>query len=192
MGHELQFQMIAQQNIEIMKGYGVKKIVTHCPHCYNTLKHEYPQFGGEFEVWHHSELLGRLINEGRMRLSEAVNKVVTYHDPCYLGRQNDILDAPRKLLQSIPGLELVEMQRCRKRSFCCGGGGGHAWMEEPVGRRVNQMRMEQGMKTGAEVIALACPFCLQMIEEAAGNLESSMQAMDLCELIAAAQTDQKH
>jgi Fe-S oxidoreductase len=184
MGHELQFQMMAQQNIEVLKNYGVKKIVTHCPHCYNTLKHEYPQFGGEFEVWHHSELLNRLINDGTLRLGRGVNRVITYHDPCYLGRHNNMFDTPRNLLRSIPGLEIVEMERSVERSFCCGGGGGHAWMEEPVGRRINQMRMEQAMKTGAEVIGLACPFCLQMMEDAITSLESSMKAMDLSELIA--------
>lgn len=185
MGHELQFQMMAQQNIEVLKNYGVKKIVTHCPHCYNTLKHEYPQFGGEFEVWHHSELLNRLINDGTLRLGRGVNRVITYHDPCYLGRHNNVFDTPRNLLTAIPGLEIVEMKRSRERSFCCGGGGGHAWMEEPVGRRINQMRLEQAMETMAEVIGLACPFCMQMIEDALRSLESPMKAMDISELIAA-------
>jgi len=183
MGHELQFQMMAQQNIEIMKGYGVKRIVTPCPHCYNTLKNEYPKFGGKFEVWHHSELLKHLINEKQLSMNMAEKKQITYHDPCYLGRYNNIFDAPRELLQSIPGLELVEMKHCREKSFCCGGGGGHAWMEEPVGRRINQMRMEQAAQTGAAVICVACPFCLQMMEDAAKNLESSVKAMDICELL---------
>ena len=183
MGHELQFQMMAQQNIEFMKNYGVQKIVTHCPHCYNTLKHEYPQFGGDFEVWHHSELLKHLTNNGALKFSKGVNRVITYHDPCYLGRHNNMFDGPRDLLRSIPGLDIVEMERSEERSFCCGGGGGHAWMEEPVGRRINQMRLEQAMETGAEVIGLACPFCMQMMEDAITNLESSMKAMDLSELI---------
>lgn len=184
MGHELQFQMMAQQNIEVFKNYGVKKIVTHCPHCYNTLKHEYPQFGGEFEVWHHSELLDRLISDGTLRPAGRGNRVITYHDPCYLGRHNNMFDTPRNLLTAIPGLEIVEMKRSREQSFCCGGGGGHAWMEEPVGRRINQMRMEEAMKTGAEVIGLACPFCLQMMEDAITSLDSSMKAMDVSELVA--------
>ena len=113
-----------------------------------------------------------------------MNRVITYHDPCYLGRHNNMFDTPRNLLRSIPGLEIVEMERSRARSFCCGGGGGHAWMDEPVGRRINQMRMEEAMKTGAEVIGLACPFCLQMMEDAITSLDSSMKAMDLSELIA--------
>jgi Fe-S oxidoreductase/nitrate reductase gamma subunit len=184
MGHELQFQLMAQQNIEVFKNYGVKKIVTHCPHCYNTLKHEYPQFGGEFQVWHHSELMNHLIREGSLSVGGGVRKVITYHDPCYLGRHNNMFDTPRNLLKSIPGLEIVEMKRSKARSFCCGGGGGHAWMEEPVGRRINQMRLEEAMKTGAELIGLACPFCLQMMEDAITSLDSSMKAMDLSELIA--------
>jgi Fe-S oxidoreductase/nitrate reductase gamma subunit len=184
MGHELQFQLMAQQNIKVFKNYGVKKIVTHCPHCYNTLKHEYPQFGGEFQVWHHSELLNHLIRDGSLSLGGGVRRVITYHDPCYLGRHNNMFDTPRNLLKSIPGLEIVEMERSGARSFCCGGGGGHAWMEEPVGRRINRMRLEEAMKTGAELIGLACPFCLQMMEDAITSLDSSMKAMDLSELIA--------
>ncbi|MBW1941724.1 MAG: 4Fe-4S dicluster domain-containing protein [Deltaproteobacteria bacterium] len=184
MGHELQFQMMAQQNIEVMKGYGVKKIVTPCPHCYNTLKNEYPQFGGEFEVWHHSELLLHLIGEGRLNPQKPLNKRITYHDPCYLGRYNGLLEVPRKLLESIPGLQLVEMEKCRESSFCCGGGGGHAWMEEPVGRRINQMRLEQGIDINAAVIGLACPFCMQMMEDAITSFECPMEALDVSELIA--------
>jgi len=184
MGHELQFQMMAKQNIEIMNGYGVKKIVTHCPHCYNTLKHEYPQFGGRFDVWHHSELLNHLIRDGKLTLTETVDKVVTYHDPCYLGRYNQILDAPRNCLQAISGLERVEMEQHGYRSFCCGGGGGHAWMEENTGRRINRIRMDQALQTKAEIIGVACPFCLQMVEEAVGSLDTPVKAMDLCEIIA--------
>jgi Fe-S oxidoreductase len=184
MGHELQFQMMAQQNIEVMHGYGIKKIVTHCPHCYNTLKHEYPQFGGRFDVWHHSELLDLLIRDKRLTLNETVDNAVTYHDPCYLGRYNRILDAPRNCLRVIPGLETVEMVPHGQQSFCCGGGGGHAWMEETVGQRINQIRMEQAEQTKADIIGVACPFCLQMMEEAISGQESSMKAMDLCEIIA--------
>ncbi len=183
MGHELQFQMMAQQNIEMMKACGVRRIVTHCPHCYNTLKNEYPQLGGEFEVWHHSELLIQLIRQKRLSLNVDENRLVTYHDPCYLSRHNNIVDTPRRVLQSVPGLELVEMERCRDRSFCCGGGGGHAWMEEPVGRRINQMRAEQAIKTGADMICVSCPFCLQMMEDGINQLEASSTVMDLSELI---------
>jgi Fe-S oxidoreductase/nitrate reductase gamma subunit len=184
MGHELQFQVMAQQNIEVMKTYGIKKIVTHCPHCYSTLKNEYPQFGGEFEVWHHSELLRELIDEKKLALNKGANRVITYHDPCYLGRYNNIFDSPRKILRSIPELEIVEMDRIRERSFCCGGGGGHAWMDERAGRRINQIRLEQAIKTEAEVIGLACPFCMQMIEDALRSLGSPLKAMDISELIA--------
>lgn len=187
MGHELQFQMMAQQNVERMKGYGVEKIVTHCPHCYNTLKNEYPQFGGRFEVWHHSELLQLMIDEQKLKLPEDIKKKVTYHDPCYLGRYNRVMDAPRQCLESIPGLKRVEMDRHREHSFCCGGGGGHAWMDESSGQRINQIRVQQAMKTQADIICLSCPFCLQMMTEAAENLESSIEVLDLSEIIARSQ-----
>lgn len=186
MGHELQFQIMAQQNIEIMKRYGVKKVVTACPHCLEVLKNEYPQFGGEFEVFHHTELLGRLIREQKITFSKAIDKVLTYHDPCYLGRYNGIYEAPRKILKTIPRLRTVEMEHCRRKSFCCGGGGGHSWMEEPVGRRINQMRVEQAISTQAQMIGLACPFCLQMVEDALTGLESPVQAKDVAELVAEA------
>ncbi len=184
MGQELQFQMMAQQNIGIMMQYGVKKIVTHCPHCLEVLKNEYPQLGGEFEIFHHTELVSRLLLERKITFSKGIDQVVTYHDPCYLGRYNRIYEAPRRILGAIHQLKTVEMERSRGQSFCCGGGGGHAWMEEPVGRRINQMRFEQASSTHAQIISLACPFCLQMIEDARRALESSIQTKDVIELVA--------
>jgi Fe-S oxidoreductase/nitrate reductase gamma subunit len=186
MGHELQFQIIAQQNIAIMKQYGVKKILTHCPHCLEVLKNEYPQLGGAFEVIHHTELVGRLLSERKISFAKGIDQVVTYHDPCYLGRYNGIYEAPRKILGAIPQVKTVEMERCREQSFCCGGGGGHAWMEELVGRRINQMRLEQATLTQAQVVGLACPFCLQMFEDAIRGGESPLQAKDVVELLAQA------
>jgi Fe-S oxidoreductase/nitrate reductase gamma subunit len=186
MGHELQFQIMAQQNIGIMKQYGVKKILTHCPHCLEVLKNEYPQLGGEFEVLHHTELVNHLMVERKITFSKGINQVVTYHDPCYLGRYNRIYEGPRRILGAIPRLKAVEMERSREQSFCCGGGGGHAWMEETVGRKINQMRLEQAARTQAQVIGLACPFCLQMVEDAIRSLESSLQAKDVIELVAEA------
>jgi Fe-S oxidoreductase len=184
MGHELQFQLMAQQNIEILKTCGVKKIITQCPHCYESLKNEYPPLGGHFEVWHHTEFINRLLHEKKIVPSKPIDQVVTYHDPCYLGRYNGVYDPPRKILKSIPGIKAAEMDHSRGGSFCCGGGGGHAWMEEPVGRRINQMRLEQAAHTGAEVVGLACPFCLQMFEDAIRGMESSLKAKDIVELVA--------
>lgn len=185
-GHELQFQLMAQQNIETLKSCGVKKIVTHCPHCFETLKNEYPQLGGKFEVFHHTEMISRWLLEKKITPSKAIDKVVTYHDSCYLGRYNGIYDPPRKILKYIRGLRTVEMNSAREGSFCCGGGGGHAWMEENVGRRINQMRLEQATRTHAQVIGLACPFCLQMFEDAIRSTESPLQAKDVGELVAEA------
>ena len=184
MGHELQFQLMAQQNIERMKAYGIKRIVTHCPHCYNTLKHEYPHFGGHFEVLHHSELLKRLVDEKKLVPEKSMPQKTTYHDPCYLGRYNRIMDTPRQCLDSIPGLKLVEMERHRENSFCCGAGGGHAWLDESAGQRINQIRMREAMQTQADIIGLSCPFCLQMIEEGVNDLGGSTEALDLSEVIA--------
>jgi len=184
MGHELQFQILARQNIAIMKQYGVEKILTPCPHCLEVLKNEYPQFGRKFEVIHHTEFVSRLLLEGKITLAKEIKQVVTYHDPCYLGRYNGVYEAPRRILGAIPRLRTVETEHSREQSFCCGGGGGHAWMEEKVGRRINQMRLEQASRTNAQIIGLACPFCLQMFEDARRGLGSSLQIKDVIELLA--------
>jgi Fe-S oxidoreductase len=162
----------------------VKRIVTACPHCFNTLKNEYPQFGGNFEVIHHSEFIAELIKSNRLEPYLRLNKKVTYQDSCYLGRHNDIYEAPRKVLNSIPMLKLTEMDRNREKGFCCGGGGGRMWMEE-TGTRINHIRTEEAIKTGAEIVATACPFCLQMFEDGikAKGAEESIKAMDIAELI---------
>ena len=186
-GNEYLFQLQVQQNIETLKKYRVKKIVTACPHCFNCLKNEYPQFGGDFEVIHHSEFIAELIRSGKLKLSQKVNKKVTYHDPCYLGRHNDIYEPPRKILAQLPGTELVEMQRRRNKSFCCGGGGGRMWMEEAT-PRMNEVRTEEAIRTKAEVIATACPFCLQMFDDAikTKQAEETLRVMDLAELVSEA------
>ena len=185
LGQELQFQTQAQRNIEAFKRYHVKKIVTHCPHCYNTLKNEYPQFGGEFEVVHHTELIAALIKEGKLKPAKRIDKRVTYHDPCYLGRYNDVYQAPRDILSSIPVREFVELKRNRRESFCCGGGGGHLWLEENVGKRINVMRTEDVVEAQADIVVTACPFCLQMLEEGIKkkHLQETMEAMDISELL---------
>ncbi len=189
LGNEYLFQLQAQANIELLKNYGVKKIVTGCPHCYNTLKYEYPQLGGDFEVVHHTELIASLLPEGRLRAVKGFGGVATYHDSCYLGRYNHIYQPPRQILRSIPDVKLVEMERNRERSFCCGAGGGHLWLEEQkAGQRINEMRTEQAMAVKAGVIATACPYCLQMFEDGIKSMEAeeSLKVMDIAELLAEA------
>jgi len=187
-GNEYLFQLLAQQNIETLKNYNVKKIITSCPHCLNTLKNEYPQFEGNFEVVHHTEFIADLIRQGKLKLSGELAQKATYHDSCYLGRYNDIYEAPREVLSSIRGVSVLEMDRKRQKGFCCGGGGGRMWMEEQIGKKMNQMRSDEALKTGAEILATACPYCLQMFEDGIKTIgaEENLQAKDLAELIAEA------
>ena len=184
-GNEYLYQTTAEANIEILKGYGVKNILTLCPHCFHTLKNEYPQFGGEFQVIHHTEFLTDLISSGKLKLTRPIDKVITYHDSCYLGRANQIFEAPRKILRSIPGLKLIEMERHHKQSFCCGAGGGRMWMEEHIGTRINQMRTDQAIQTKATLVGTACPYCLTMLVDGIKEKgqEGNMAAFDLSELI---------
>ncbi|MFC1871132.1 (Fe-S)-binding protein [Chloroflexota bacterium] len=187
LGNEYLFQMQAEKNIETLKNYGIKQIVTGCPHCYNTLKYEYPQFGGEFEVYHHSEFIAGLLRDDKLRVIKGVGGPVTYHDACYLGRYNGIFEPPRQILTSIPDINLVEMARNRERGFCCGAGGGHLWLEEQkAGERINEMRTEQAIDRKAQIIATACPYCLQMFEDGikAKGAEESLRVMDVAELLA--------
>jgi len=185
LGNEYLFQLQAEKNIELLKSYNVKKIVTACPHGYNTLKNEYPQFGGDFEVMHHTEFMANLLKEGKLRISQGVKGLVTYHDACYLGRYNNIFEPPREILQNLPDITLVEMERNRERSFCCGGGGGCMWLEDHAGRRINEVRTEQAMDTKAQIVATACPFCLQMFEDGikTKGVEESLKVMDIAELV---------
>jgi Fe-S oxidoreductase len=186
LGNEYLFQIQAEKNIELLKSYGVKRIVTACPHCYNTIKNEYPDCGGEFEVIHHTELIAQLLKEGKLRIARGRGEFVTYHDPCYLGRYNDIYQPPRQIIRNIPDIRMVEMKLNRERGFCCGGGGGHMWLEENLGRRIGEMRFEQAIDTGAQILATACPFCLQMFNDAtkAKAVDDSPKVMDIAELIA--------
>jgi Fe-S oxidoreductase/nitrate reductase gamma subunit len=187
LGNEYLYQMQVQNNITILQGYGVRKIVTGCPHCYHSLRNDYPQFGGQFEVIHHSQLIARLLQQGRLGVVKGVKGVVTYHDACYLGRYNNEFEAPRQILQNLPDLDLVEMERNRERNFCCGAGGGHLWLEEQkAGERINVMRTEQAMKTGAQIVATACPYCLQMFQDGikTKEVEQKLRVMDVAELLA--------
>jgi Fe-S oxidoreductase len=179
-------------NIQVLNGYGVKKIVTACPHCFNTLKNEYPELGGTYEVIHHATFLQQLINEGRIKLSGGgtfKGKKITYHDSCYLGRANNIYEAPREVLQALDA-DLVEMKRCRTTGLCCGAGGAQMFKDAEKGNKeINIERAEEALQTGAHTIAVACPFCMTMLTDGvkAKEKEAEVRVKDLAELIAEAQ-----
>jgi heterodisulfide reductase subunit D len=189
-GNEFLFQMMAYQNIQLLNNYGIKKIVTTCPHCFNIFRNEYPALGGQYEVIHHTVLLQQLLDEGRIRLKEGgpfKGKRITYHDSCYLGRANHIYEAPRKVLEALDA-ELVEMRRCRSKGLCCGAGGAQMFKEEEKGlTRVNFERSEEALSTGAAVIAAACPFCNTMLTDGVKHeeKEDAVKVLDVAELIAA-------
>jgi len=188
-GNEFLFQMMAYQNIQVLNNYGIKKIVTACPHCYNTLKNEYPELGGTYEVIHHSTFLQQLIDEGKIKIKEGGSfkgKKITYHDSCYLGRANNIYEAPRKVLELLDA-ELVEMKRCRSKGLCCGAGGAQMFKEEEKGdKRINTERTREAVETGATYIAAACPFCNTMITDGVKNVEQedAIKVLDIAEIVA--------
>jgi Fe-S oxidoreductase len=192
LGNEYLFQIQAQQNIETWKGKDVQKVITTCPHCFNTMKNEYPQFDGLFEVKHHTEVFAELIADGKLQVTEEVAEKITYHDSCFLGRHNDIYEEPRDIIKAIPGAELVEIPgHNREQGFCCGAGGAHMWVEESKGKRINQVRASQaqacGEMCGSEVIAANCPFCIQMFDDGIPAVESDedkrMTTLDVAELL---------
>jgi Fe-S oxidoreductase len=230
-GNEYLWQMLAQQNIEVLNGYGfgkeaaastsangqngsngsagsanghtpysgvgvppgraydVKTVVATCPHCFNTIKNEYPQLGGNYEVIHHTEFIDRLISSGQLKLPVGFDlRKLTYHDPCFIGRWNDIYDEPRRVLNVISSNGVTEMQRNRNRSFCCGGGGGRVWMEEKIGKRINNTRVQEALDTGAEALAAACPFCITMFEDGIKAVEAQdhFGVEDIAEILARA------
>src|SRR5579884_4187538 len=215
-GNEYLWQMMAQQNIETLNTYGFnvdeqndhhaqnghapgngvaghvakrRTIISACPHCFNTIKNEYPQLGGNYEVVHHTVFIDKLVEEGKISLPEGFDKRrMTYHDPCYIGRYNDIYEQPRRVLNILDSNGITEMRRNRNKSFCCGGGGGRAWMEERIGKRVNQSRVNQALETGAEVLAAACPFCITMFDDGVKGVEAEdqLQIEDIAELVARA------
>lgn len=187
-GNEFLFQMLAFQNIATLNSYGVRKIVTACPHCFNTLKNEYPEYGGHYEVVHHTQLLQQIIDEGKLKMTEGGSfkgKKITYHDSCYLGRVNGVYEAPRAVLETLDA-DLVEMKRCRTNGLCCGAGGAQMFKEdEPGDKRINEARAEEALETGATVIAANCPFCLTMMIDGvkAKDKQDEVQVMDIAELI---------
>lgn len=188
-GNEFLFQMMAYQNIQLLEGYEVKKIVTTCPHCFNILKNEYPALGGNYEVIHHTVFLQQLIDEGKITMKESggfKGKKITYHDSCYLGRANNIYEAPRKVLEALD-VELIEMKRSRSHGLCCGAGGAQVFKEEEKGSiRINEERSREAINTGAKVIASNCPYCMMMLNDGvkANGKEESVEVIDLAELIA--------
>jgi Fe-S oxidoreductase len=185
MGNEFLFQQLCQENIETLQKYNVKKIVTACPHTYNTLKNEYPEFGLEAEVVHHTELIHQLLEEGRIKPKKEVNERITYHDSCYLGRYNGIYELPREILKMIPGVEIIEMQRNRQDGMCCGAGGGMMWLEETEGKRVNLARTEQALAVNPTIISSGCPYCLTMMGDGTKMLEveDSVATKDIAEIV---------
>jgi Fe-S oxidoreductase len=187
LGNEYLFQMLAMQNVEVMNSYGVKNIVTNCPHVFNTLANEYSDFDGHYEVVHGTQLVADLVRKGRVKLTQAVDLDLAYHDPCYLGRTNGEYDAPRFLLNAIPGLKMREAELSRDRSMCCGAGGGRMWLEETLGERINQRRFDQLRATGTAEVAVACPYCFSMLSDAQRDegLEDA-QTLDVIELVAMA------
>jgi Fe-S oxidoreductase len=187
MGNEYLYQMLAKTNIETLERYQVRTIVTICPHCFHQIGNEYPQFGGNYEVIHHSTYIARLLEEGRVPLSESGTGAtrITYHDSCYLGRYNDVYDAPRETLRrALPLVEMVEPKRTRDRGLCCGAGGGRMFMEEREGKRINVERTEELIATGADTIAVACPFCMTMIGDGARTRDAGVSVYDISEVVA--------
>lgn len=190
-GNEFTFQMQAMMNIEVLNAYEIKKIVTACPHCFNTLKNEYPELGGNYEVIHHTQLIQDLINQGKLSLQNKEvfkGKKITFHDPCYLGRANDVYEAPRALIEKLDS-ELVEMKRCKSKGLCCGAGGAQMFKEAEKGNKeINVERTEEALDTQADYIATGCPFCNTMMTDGVKNFEKeeSVKVMDIAELIASA------
>jgi Fe-S oxidoreductase len=186
-GNEMLYQTQARQNVETLNTHKVKKVITSCPHCLHTIKNEYPQLGGHFEVLHHTQLMRELVETGKLTLQNATGRNMAYHDPCYLGRWNGEYDAPRTLLAGVPNPGgLIELERNRQHSFCCGGGGGRMWVEEHIGSRVNRDRVDEILATGVDQVAVACPFCTIMVEDGVKDrgAEQQISVVDVAQVIA--------
>jgi Fe-S oxidoreductase len=189
LGNEFVFQMLAQQNVETLNEAQATTIVATCPHCFNSLAREYPQVGGNYDVVHHTQLLSRLVDEGRLTPITPVDSLVTYHDPCYLGRHNKVYTPPREILDSVPHLRSQEMHRCKERGFCCGAGGARMWMEEKIGKRVNVERVDEALALDPDIVSTACPFCLVMLGDAVtakkqdGSAREDVEVVDVAQLL---------
>jgi Fe-S oxidoreductase len=186
-GNEFLFSMLAQQNIETLNEAAPKTIVASCPHCFNTIANEYPQLGGEYEVIHHTQLLARLVAEGKLKPAGRVDEKLTYHDPCFLGRHNKVYTPPREILEAVPGVQAAEMHRCKERGFCCGAGGARMWMEERIGKRINTERIEEALALSPDTISTSCPYCLVMLGDAVSAKKSSGEAKETLEVVDVAQ-----
>jgi Fe-S oxidoreductase len=189
LGNEFLYQMQAMQNVETLNSIGARKIVATCPHCFNTLANEYPQSGGDYEVVHHTQLLGKLVAEGRLTPVQPVDQLVTYHDPCYLGRHNKVYTPPREVLSTVPGLRQQEMHRCKERGFCCGAGGARMWMEEKIGKRINVERIDEALALDPDVVSTACPYCMVMLSDAvtakkqSGEARADVEVLDVAQIL---------
>ncbi|MHB1923605.1 MAG: (Fe-S)-binding protein [Acidimicrobiales bacterium] len=189
LGNEYLFQMQAQMNIETLNGAGVKKVIASCPHCFNSIGREYPGLGGNYEVLHHTQVFAELVRTGKLNPTNSFDAKVTYHDPCYLARHNDLYGAPRSVIDSVPGVESIEMHRHERRTFCCGAGGARMWMEEKIGKRINVERTDEAIGTGADVVGTACPYCMIMIDDAVkqrqseGAASESMRVLDIAQIL---------
>jgi Fe-S oxidoreductase len=186
-GNEFVFSMLARQNIQTLDEAAPRTIVASCPHCFNTISREYPQLGGNYEVIHHTQLLARLVGQGKITPTERIEEKLTYHDPCFLGRHNKVFTPPREILEAVPGVRAEEMPRCKNRGFCCGAGGARMWMEERTGTRINTERIEEALALDPDTISTACPYCLVMLGDAVAAKKASGQAPDTLEVIDVAQ-----
>jgi Fe-S oxidoreductase len=194
LGNEFVFSMLAQQNIETLNDAGVaagtgKKVIASCPHCFNTISREYPQLGGNYEVIHHTQLLARLIEEGKLTPVTPVDEKVTYHDPCFLGRHNKVYTPPRQIIDAVPGTTAEEMHRCKGKGFCCGAGGARMWLEERTGKRINEERIDEALALDPDTVSTACPYCMVMLgdavnaKKAAGQAKQSLEVIDVAQLL---------
>jgi Fe-S oxidoreductase len=187
MGNEYLWQLQAQQNIDTFGRYTVRKIIASCPHCFNTIANEYPQLGGNYEVVHHTQLLAKLVAQGKITPVTAVEEKITYHDPCFLGRHNKVFTPPREIMEQVPGVQAQEMHRCKNRGFCCGAGGARMWMEERIGKRINTERIDEALGTDPDTISTGCPYCLVMLGDAVAAKKASGEAKESLEVVDVAQ-----
>jgi Fe-S oxidoreductase len=179
--------MLAQQNVETLNEAAPKTIVASCPHCFNTIANEYPQLGGHYEVIHHTQLLARLVDQGKLTPTGRIDEKLTYHDPCFLGRHNRVFTPPRQILEAVPGIRAEEMHRCKERGFCCGAGGARMWMEERIGKRINIERIEEALALEPDTISTSCPYCLVMLGDAVAAKKANGEAQDTLEVVDVAQ-----